>query len=151
MLNTVVGTLFSKATIIDYPTIHHLNALIFPDDAPPHVHTAQWELGHEAGEAVAFCGWKPLHIDEEVVGFHYRAGVLRKNRGQGLQGMMLVLREHAMREAGLKAAVTYTEPNGAPSMRSLISNGYRPYIATEGNKLAPADRWRRMVHWRKDL
>lgn len=128
--------------------LFQLNYEIFPDDAPPDFGVGQWFIGWDKDLAVAFCGWK---MAAGAAGFHYRAGVTQAYRGRRLQAEMIGLRERVMRAANLKTAVTYTETYSAASMATLIGCGYRPYEVTEATALAPADRWRRMVHWRKTL
>ena len=56
----------------------------------------------------------------------------------------------ATRPAG---TVTYTDADGAASMRSLIAEGYRPYAPTPATTLSGPGRLGRVgfVHWRKDL
>ena len=49
---------------------------------------------------------------------------------------MLRLREAEMREQGIARAVTYTDADGAASMRNLIAEGYRPYVPTPTTTLS---------------
>lgn len=125
-----------------------LDAECFPDDKPLVMDVAKWSLAWGADTALAFCGW--CRRGDE--GFHYRAGVHSAARGQGLQRVLLAYREKAMRNAGLKSAITYTEAYSAASMRSLIACGYRPFEADENTGLVIDPRyWRTMVYWRKEL
>jgi len=125
-----------------------LDAECFPDDKPLILDAAHWSLVWQGPVAVAFCGWC-RHLEE---GFHYRAGVLPESRGQGLQRAMIEYRENAMRDAGIRSAITYTEAYSAASMRSLIACGYRPFeaTATTGLVINPAY-WRTMVYWRRAI
>jgi GNAT superfamily N-acetyltransferase len=79
--------------------------------------------------------------------------VLADYRGQGLQRRMLRLREDEMRQRGLAKAVTYTDADGAASMRNLIAEGYRPYVPTPTTTLSGLGRLGRVgfVHWEKKL
>lgn len=125
-----------------------LNTDIFPTDAEPDYASAMWFLALDCGVGVAFCGWKTTAASE---GFHYRSGVRRGYRGNGLQARMIRRREDVMRACGLRTAVTYTEVYSSASMCTLIKCGYRPFEATEATGLAPPDRWARMVYWGKTL
>ena len=124
-----------------------LDAECFPKDVPAELGDGDWYLGWNGDDAVAFCGWEPVG----PWGFLARAGVLWEARGQKLQRRMIEMREDAMRRRGLATAVTYTETYSAASMRNLIACGYRPFEADTETTMAPADRWRHMVHWRKEI
>src|SRR5215475_4721681 len=117
-----------------------MDRLCFPLDTP-------------AVFAAAYCAWKTVEHDGVAVGFHYRGGVLADYRGQGLQRRMLRLREDEMRQQGLAKAVTYTDADGAASMRNLIAEGYRPYVPTPITTLSGLGRLGRVgfVHWEKKL
>jgi len=130
-----------------------LDRICFPIDAPPAIAGAEWIIGWDGGTPAAYCAWKTVEHDGVPVGFHYRGGVLPDHRGHGLQRRMLRLREDRMREHGLTAAVTYTDADGAASMRSLIAEGYRPYVPTPTTILSGLGRLGRVgfVHWRKSL
>lgn len=141
----------SKNNLEDIRWLRWLDAEIFPTDMPSVVGTANWFLGWDNDTAVAFCGWKPYLLDLELVGFHYRSGVLSTHRGLGLQRKMIELRESEMIRSNIKVAVTYTEVYSAASMTSLINMGYRPYEANEKTALCDLSKYMRMVHWRKNL
>ena len=130
-----------------------MDRICFPVDEPPTLAGAQWAIGWDGETPAAYCAWKTVEHDGVAVGFHYRGGVLPEYRGHGLQRQMLRLREARMREQGLAVAVTYTDADGAASMRSLIAEGYRPYAPTPGTILSGLGRLGRVgfVHWRKDL
>jgi GNAT superfamily N-acetyltransferase len=133
--------------------ILHMDRICFPLDEPPSIVSAEWVIGWDGGTSAAYCAWKTVEHDGVPVGFHYRGGVLPGYRGHGLQRRMLRLREIRMREQGLTAAVTYTDADGAASMRSLIAEGYRPYAPTPTTTLSGLGRLGRVgfVHWRKVL
>jgi ribosomal protein S18 acetylase RimI-like enzyme len=137
----------------DGQQILRMDAICFPVDEPPSVAGAQWVIGWDGETPAAYCAWKTVEHDGVAVGFHYRGGVLPGYRGHGLQRQMLRLREARMREQGLATAVTYTDADGAASMRSLIAEGYRPYAPTPATTLSGLGRLGRVgfVHWRKDL
>ncbi len=130
-----------------------MDRICFPVDEPPSIAGAQWIIGWDGEMPAAYCAWKTVEHDGVAVGFHYRGGVLPEYRGHGLQRRMLRLREAGMRERGLTAAVTYTDADGAASMRSLIAEGYRPYAPTATTTLSGLGRLGRVgfVHWRKAL
>ena len=131
--------------------LRYLDAEVFPDDSPFQFPMAHWFLGFNfsPNEPVAYCGWKAVPRASGLVGFHYRAGVLKKFRGKGIQQKMIKLRERQMREQSIEQAVTYTSADNAASMRSLISAGYRPYAPTSETHLAEGRAG--FVHWLKDL
>jgi GNAT superfamily N-acetyltransferase len=133
--------------------ILEMDAVCFPLDAPPIIAGAEWFIGWDGANPAAYCAWKAVEHDGVPVGFHYRAGVLPEHRGHRLQRQMLRLREGRMREQGLMTAVTYTDADAAASMRSLIAEGYRPYVPTPTTTLSGLGRLGRVgfVHWRKLL
>jgi ribosomal protein S18 acetylase RimI-like enzyme len=137
----------------DGKQILHMDRICFPVDEPPSIAGAQWVIGWDGETPAAYCAWKTVEHDGVAVGFHYRGGVLPGYRGHGLQRQMLRLREARMREQGLATAVTYTDADGAASMRSLIAEGYRPYAPTPATTLSGLGRHGRVgfVHWRKEL
>ena len=137
----------------DGQRILRLDRICFPVDEPPSIVGAEWIIGWDCETPAAYCAWKTVEHDGILVGFHYRGGVLPEYRGHGLQRQMLRLRETGMREQGLVAAVTYTDADGAASMRSLIAEGYRPYAPTPTTTLSGLGRLGRVgfVHWRKNL
>ena len=133
--------------------IARMDAVCFPLDTPAVLAGARWLIGRDGETPACFCAWKPVEHDGVAVGFHYRAGVMPGSRGQGLQRRMLHLREAEMRAQGLKKAVTYTDADGAASMRNLIAEGYRPYVPTPTTTLSGLGRLGRVgfVHWDKTL
>jgi GNAT superfamily N-acetyltransferase len=130
-----------------------MDAICFPVDVPPSIAGAEWFIGWDGEVPAAYCAWKPVEHDGVAVGFHYRVGVMDGYRGRGLQRQMVRLREGCMRDRGLTEAVTYTDADGAASMRSLIAEGYRPYAPTPTTTLSGLGRLGRVgfVHWRKRL
>jgi len=145
---------FRLATSLeDQRQILPMDGVCFPLDEPPTIVGAQWFIGWDRETPVAYCAWKAVGHDGVAVGFHYRAGVLPEYRGHGLQRQMLRLRETRMREQGLAVAVTYTDADGAASMRNLIAEGYRPYVPTPTTTLSGLGRLGRVgfVHWEKRL
>jgi ribosomal protein S18 acetylase RimI-like enzyme len=133
--------------------ILQMDAVCFPRDEPPTIAGAEWYIGWDGSWPAAYCAWKTAEHDGVSVGFHYRGGVHAEYRGHGLQRQMLRLRETRMRAQGLTAAVTYTDADGAASMRNLIAEGYRPYAPTPTTTLSGLGRLGRVgfVHWRKSL
>jgi GNAT superfamily N-acetyltransferase len=132
--------------------IAHLDAISFPLDTAAVLAGACWFIGWDGVSPAAFCAWKTVDHGAPV-GFHYRVGVLGAWHGQGLQRQMLRLREAEMRSQGLQKAVTYTDADGAASMRNLIDEGYRPYVPTPTTTLSGLGRLGRVgfVHWTKTL
>jgi GNAT superfamily N-acetyltransferase len=82
-------------------------------------------------------GWCP--------GWYLRAaGTLPEYRGQGLQRRLVRARLAYARRSGAPHVLTFTLPQNAASMRSLISCGFKPHRPTE---LYAGPGW---VYWRKD-
>ncbi len=144
---------FRRAAATDEVLILRLDAICFPIDTPPVFAGADWLIGWDGDEPAAYCAWKTVDHDGAPVGFHYRGGVLPDYRGHGLQRRMLRLREAEMRRHGLARVVTYTDADGAASMRNLIAEGYRPYAPTPATTLSGIGRLGRVgfVHWEKRI
>jgi GNAT superfamily N-acetyltransferase len=136
----------------DAALIAQMDVVCFPIDTPAEFAGANWFIGWDGDQPAAYCAWKVVDHDEPV-GFHYRGGVMPDWRGRGLQREMLRLREAGMREQGIAKAVTYTDADGAASMRNLIAEGYRPYVPTPATTLSGLGRLGRVgfVHWEKAL
>ena len=137
----------------DEALIAGMDRICFPLDTPAVFAGAQWLIGWDGDKPAAYCAWKSVEHDGIPVGFHYRGGVLPDHRGQGLQRQMLRLREDEMRRQSLSKAVTYTDADGAASMRNLIAEGYRPYAPTPTTTLSGLGRLGRVgfVHWEKKI
>ena len=137
----------------DAALIAQMDVVCFPIDTPASFAGANWFIGWDGDRPAAYCAWKPVEHDDATAGFHYRGGVLPDWRGHGLQREMFRLREAEMRERGIAKAVTYTDADGAASMRNLIAEGYRPYAPTPATTLSGLGRLGRVgfVHWEKKL
>jgi ribosomal protein S18 acetylase RimI-like enzyme len=144
---------FRRAAAHDEALVLRLDAVCFPLDAPPVFAGAHWFIGWDGETPAAHCAWKTVEQDGVPVGFHYRGGVMPEFRGRNLQRRMFRLREDEMRRQGLAKAVTYTDADGAASMRNLIAEGYRPYAPTPTTTLSGLGRLGRVgfVHWEKSL
>jgi GNAT superfamily N-acetyltransferase len=136
----------------DAALIAQMDVICFPIDTPAEFAGANWFIGWDGVRPAAYCAWKIVDHDGPV-GFHYRGGVMPDWRGHGLQREMFRLREAEMREQGIARAVTYTDADGAASMRNLIAEGYRPYAPTPVTTLSGPGRLGRVgfVHWEKRL
>lgn len=139
--------------------IRWMDGEVFPDDRPVTFVGSHWFIGWDGKKPVCYAAWRPHHVTAdlnplhlyEAQGFQYRAGVLPSHRGKGLQRDLIRLREKHMAKAGIKVAVTYTDPQSAASMRSLIACGYRPYVPTKEQNLSGEGRAGGFVHWRREL
>jgi ribosomal protein S18 acetylase RimI-like enzyme len=133
--------------------ISRMDRTCFPIDEPPTMSGAHWFIGWDGEKPAAYCAWKPVDHNGTPVGFLYRAGVLPDYRGRALQREMIRIREEDMRTRGMRAAVTYTDADGAASMRNLIAEEYRPYAPTPTTTLSGVGRLGRVgfVHWRKEI
>jgi GNAT superfamily N-acetyltransferase len=136
----------------DAALIAQMDVVCFPIDKPAEFAGANWFIGFAGDRPASYCAWKIVEHDAPV-GFHYRGGVMPDWRGHGLQREMFRLREAEMREQGIARAVTYTDADGAASMRNLIAEGYRPYAPTPVTTLSGLGRLGRVgfVHWEKKL
>lgn len=140
-------------------TIRWMDAEVFPDDKPVFFHNSSWFIGYVGNDPACYASWRPHVLMEtvnelhhrEVYGFLYRAGVLKKYRGNRCQPALIKLREDDMLASGITVSVTYTETYSIESMRSMISAGYKPYKPTVATNLSGFGRERAFVHWRKDL
>ena len=136
----------------DAALIAQMDVVCFPIGTPAEFAGANWFIGWDGDRPAAYCAWKIVEHDEPV-GFHYRGGVMPDWRGRSLQREMFRLREAEMREQGIARAVTYTDADGAASMRNLIAEDYRPYVPTPVTTLSGLGRLGRVgfVHWEKRL
>lgn len=151
---------FAEASGLDAERwIRWMDGEVFPDDKPVTFHGSRWFIGWHGETPACYAAWRPhyptvdlnpLHLPKPL-GFLYRAGVMPLYRGKGLQAKLIGVREVDMRIAGVEVAATYTNPDSAASMRSLIACGYRPYEATKETNLAGEGRAPAFVHWRRDL
>jgi GNAT superfamily N-acetyltransferase len=148
---------FKQAIGDDVESLKQMDRELFPLDDPPDWNSALWFFVYSidgAGNDVGFCSWKPVVHEGYIEGFHYRAGVLPAFQGKGIQKEMIKFRESEMLKYGIQTAVTYTDADNAPSMRSLISMNYRPYTPTEATCLSGGmARLGRVgfVHWYRHL
>ena len=143
----------SATTPEEHAEIARMDRVCFPVDTPTAIAGAEWTIAWDGETPAAYCAWKIVEHDGVSVGFLYRGGVLPGWRGRGLQREMVRLREAEMRRQGLRKSVTYTDADGAASMRNLIAEGYRPYGPTPGTTLSGIGRLGRVgfVHWEKNL
>jgi len=139
--------------------IRWMDGEVFPNDKPVTFIGSYWFIGWEGKQPACYAAWRPhyptntlspLHITS-AQGFQYRAGVLPAYRSRGYQKKLLAIRERAMLAVGIKEAVTYTDPQSAASMRSLIACGYMPFVPTKETNLSGEGRAGLFVHWRKAL
>jgi GNAT superfamily N-acetyltransferase len=84
-----------------------------------------WLARNEHGDVLGYAAarmWSPK------VGYLAWARVLPFARGAGLQRRLIRARVAWCRAQGAQHVVTYTAPDNAASMRSLIACGFRPYL-----------------------
>jgi GNAT superfamily N-acetyltransferase len=119
-----------------------LNAVLLPE-SPPYEDTEWW--GAWAGaELVGYAGAR-APLEWPGVYFLSRAGVAEQARGQGLQRRLVRARVARARRLRCHSCVTYTSPDNAASMRTLIACGFKPYCP-EPPYVGDA-----YVYWRKAL
>lgn len=109
----------------------------------PHTN-GHWWMGFSRGEPVAFAGLVPSHQWANT-GYMTLSGVLPASRGHGLQRRLISKRIQKAKSLGWDTLVTETIHDNAPSMRSLIGCGFRPYTPRKpwGHKTA--------VYWRRKI
>lgn len=112
-------------------------------DAPKAPDDTDWWAAFIGAEIVGYAaGRAPLAWP----GYYYlsRVGVLEHARGQGLQKRFVRARLRRARKIGCHTTLTYTSTDNAPSMRSLIACGFRPYDPEEGCDYVGTD----FVYWK---
>jgi ribosomal protein S18 acetylase RimI-like enzyme len=122
------------------------DAQCFPDDTPAIIPGAMWWLAVDGTEIVAYCALRVNYESRTPVGYLYRAGVMPKYRGRGLQRKMIDIRCKAAKKLKLKAVVTVTAWNNVASMRSLMATGFKPFRPNAYNIILET-----LVHWRKEI
>jgi GNAT superfamily N-acetyltransferase len=127
-----------RASDADFGEIKRMDAAIFPGDSGLDIDAQYW-----VAPGAAFAAAKLL--EEEGLLYLYRAGVLPKARGRGLQKRMIRARLRWGRANECAQAVTFTTNWNTVSMRNLIRCGFLPYT--------PSFKWagEGVVYWARDL
>jgi len=94
--------------------------------AVPKARTGYWWIAFDDGVPCAFANMNPS-VRWEQTGHLSIAGVMPEWRGQGLQKRLIMKRVAYARKLGWHTVITDTINSNAPSMRSLIACGFRPY------------------------
>jgi GNAT superfamily N-acetyltransferase len=126
-------------------TLDEIYALCFWKTAPPIEHNLmpRWWLAYHGAEAVAFGAMLPS-VNSRKSGYLYRAGVLPKHRGHGLQRKLLRVREKAARRMGW--TTLYTDTGGTVhSANNLIAAGYKIFVPRNPWGVSGA------IYWKKQL
>ncbi len=113
-------------------------------DSLPKALTGFWWVAFEGKTPVAFACLRPSARWDNV-GYLSIAGVLPAWRGKGLQRRLIKKRVEYARKLGWHTVITETVNDNAPSMRSLIAAGFRPYL--------PQVRWgdpEHVVYWTRN-
>jgi|SRR5210317_4798 len=106
---------------------------------------SEWWLARVDGNVVGYCGARRGLSEDDCVYF-IRSGVLPDYRGLGLGLKMLRARISWAKRRGVNAIVTETLHNNIPSMRNLVSVGFKPFM--------PKNPWvgtNNIVYWRMQL
>jgi RimJ/RimL family protein N-acetyltransferase len=119
-----------------------LNTALLPG-SPPHEDTDWWGVW-VGGSLVGYAGAR-APAEWPGVYFLSRAGITEQARGQGLQRRLVRARVARARRLGCHSCITYTSPDNAASMRTLIACGFKPYVPE------PAYVGDAYVYWRKAL
>lgn len=82
-----------------------------------------------AWEGEELVGYAGCRLPAEWPGYCFmsRSGVIERCRGQGLQKRLIRVRRAFAKKSGCKSVLTYTMPDNAASMNSLISCGFKTY------------------------
>lgn len=142
---TCYGTLMRVRYTEDADTIEELRALnraLLPESTP--LEDTDWWAVWAGLEIVGYAGAR-APAEWPGVYFLSRAGVLEEARGKGLQRRLVRARVARARRLGCHSCITYTSPDNAPSMRTLIACGFKPYVPE------PAYVGASYVYWRKAL
>ena len=106
---------------------------------------SEWWLARVDGKIVGYCGARRGASEANCIYF-IRSGVLPEFRGLGLGLKMLRARISWAKRKGADAIVTETLHDNIPSMRNLVSVGFKPYM--------PDFPWvgtNNIVYWRMQL
>ena len=112
-------------------------------EAPPSADTVWWSawLGVEL---VGYAGARPAWPG---VAYLSRSGVAEAHRGNGIQKRLIRARVQWARRVmpNTTHCATYTAPHNAPSMRALITCGFRPYEPVTEYAGPHAVYWRKVL------
>jgi len=106
--------------------------------------TRLW-LAWDDDQPIGYATLNVYNDEDGPYGYLKGCGVIPIARGQGVQKRLLRAREAYLRRSGCHTSITDTVHDNPPSMCSLISMGYRPYI--------PGYEWKEgyAVYWRKSF
>jgi GNAT superfamily N-acetyltransferase len=114
----------------DVDTVRELHRIAFASSAAAlkddELEGSAWWIAEDNDVPVAFAG-ATCKMDGV---FLIRAGVIPGLRGSGLQKRLIRVRLRWAKRQGATRAYTYTAINNYPSMRALISTGFKPYTST---------------------
>jgi len=95
-----------------------------------------WLVRNEQGRPLAFAGMRPAIMDcHKGMAYMVRSGVIKSERGQGIQKNLIKARINLARRMGFSAVVTYVMDWNLASANSLIGCGfklYKPKVAYYG-------------------
>lgn len=127
--------------------LRELQLLCLPADKPAEVEKGGCAFAaYDGTTMVAFAMARPSQGYQKTI-YLCRAGVHPDYRGRGLQRELIRLREAWAKSRGFKHVITDTTNDNAPSMRSLIAEGYRPYWPQMFKPWA----FKHSVYWRKEI
>lgn len=127
-------TIFPRSEIrvrradLDDPILVRLQRRILPSDfiLKPEPGTFWWAAWRGA-KPIAFAALSPSNQWRDV-GYLSRAGVIRSERGQGIQKRLISARLRHAATMGWEAVVTDTIPSNPASINSLIACGFKSYV-----------------------
>lgn len=116
---------------------------ILPSDEPCDTSSGFWWISYDNDLPIGFAG-----LSQSVrwcdAGYLSRAGVIRSQRGKGIQKRLIRARERKAREIGWRWLITDTRNNPA-SANSLIACSYRLFIPSKPWGHTDAIYWRKAI------
>jgi len=87
-----------------------------------------WLVRNDEGKPIAFAGMRPAIMDcHKGMAYMVRSGVIKSERGQGIQKKLIKARINLARRLGFSAVVTYVMDWNLASANSLIGCGFKLY------------------------
>jgi GNAT superfamily N-acetyltransferase len=109
--------------------VRRLDEKIFKDNADEELtlRNTTWWLAYVDGKIAGFAGLKVFREGTHKMGFLERAGVLPEYRGQGIQRLLIDVRDREARRQMVDQNITYVADWNLSSANNLIRCGYELY------------------------
>jgi len=87
-----------------------------------------WLVRNEEGKPLAYAGMRPAIMDcHKGAAYMVRSGVIKSERGQGIQKRLIKARINLARRLGFQSVITYAMDWNLASANSLIGCGFKLY------------------------